>query len=92
MSKIQPLGRNVLVKVSKAEKTTESGIVLPDTASEEKSQEGEIVAVGDSEKINERIKEGTKVIFKKYSGNEIEIEKEEHVILDAKEDILAIIK
>ncbi len=92
MSKLQPLGRNVLVKVSKVEKTTDSGIVLPDTASEEKPQEGEIVAVGDSEKINERIKEGTKVIFKKYSGNEIEIEKEEHVILDAKEDILAIIE
>ena len=92
MSKVQPLGRNILVKASKVEKTTDSGIVLPDTASEEKPQEGEVVAVGDSEKINERIKEGTKVIFKKYSGNEIEIEKEEHVILDAKEDILAIIE
>lgn len=92
MSKIQPLGRNVLVRPAKMEKTTESGIVLPETASEEKPQEGIVVAVGDSTKINEKIKAGTRIIFKKYSGNEIEIEKEEHVILDAKDDILAIIE
>lgn len=92
MSKVLPLGQNVLVRPVTLEKTTESGIVLPETASEEKPQEGVIVAIGESEKINERLKEGTKVIFKKYSGNEIEIEKEEHVILDAKDDILAIIE
>ena len=92
MKKIQPLGKNVLVKVVKAEKTTESGIVLPETASEEKSQEGIVVAVGDSEKISSMIKKGVSVIYKKYSGNEIEIEKEDHVILDAKDDILAILE
>ena len=92
MSKVLPLGRNVLVRPVTIEKTTESGIVLPETASEEKPQEGVIVAVGESEKINERIKAGTKVIFKKYSGNEIEIEKQEHVILDAKDDILAFVE
>lgn len=91
MSKIQPLGRNVLVKIIKNEKTTEGGIVLPDTAAEEKQQEGIVVAVGESEKINEKIKEGVTIIFKKYSGNEIEIDGEENVILNAKEDILAII-
>ncbi len=92
MKNIQPIGRNVLVKVAKNEKTTESGIVIPDTASEEKSQEGLIVAVGDSGKINEKIKKGVSIIYKKYSGSEIEIGGEEHVILDAKEDILAIIE
>lgn len=91
MSKIQPLGRNVLVKIVKNEKTTESGIVLPDTASEEKPQEGIVVAVGESEKVNKKIKKNATVIFKKYSGNEIEIAGEEHVVLDAKDDILAIV-
>ncbi len=60
MSKIQPLGRNVLVKIVKNEKTTEGGIVLPDTAAEEKQQEGIVVAVGESEKINEKIINGVR--------------------------------
>jgi len=90
--KIQPLGRNVLVKVQKVEKRTESGIVIPDTASEKKPQEGVVVAVGNSEKIDERIKKGTVVLFREYGGTELEIDKEEYRILDAKEDILAIIE
>jgi len=92
MKKVKPLGRNVLVQVAKNEKTTESGIVIPDTASEEKSQEGTVVAVGGSEKIDKAIKKGVTVIFKKYAGNEIEINNEEHVLLDSKEDILAIVE
>ena len=91
MKKVVPLGRNVLVKVAKNEKTTQSGIVIPDTASEEKSQEGVVVAVGSSEKIDKAIKKGVTVIFKKYAGNEIEISNEEHVLLDSKDDILAIV-
>lgn len=90
MKKVTPLGENVLIKVMLAEKTTESGIVLPETASEEKPQEGEVIAVGDSKKINEKLKKGAKIIFAKYSGTEIEIEKEEYLILKA-EDILAVV-
>lgn len=89
MKKVRPLGANVLVKVSKNEKTTDSGIVIPDTASEEKSQEGLVVSVGSSSKIDKSIKKNVTVIFKKYAGNEIEIEGEDHVLLDSKEDILA---
>jgi chaperonin GroES len=91
MKNVLPLGENVLVKLVKGEKTTESGIVLPDTASEEKPQEGEVMAVGDSKKISDKIKKGVKIIFAKYSGTEIEIEKEEYLILKA-EDILAVIE
>jgi len=91
MKKVMPLGENILVKSVKAEKTTESGIVLPDTASEEKPQEGKVIAVGDSKKISEKIKKGASVIFAKYGGTEIEIEKEEYLILKA-EDILAILE
>jgi len=91
MKNVLPLGENVLVKLVKGEKMTESGIVLPDTASEEKPQEGEVMAVGDSKKISDKIKKGVKIIFAKYSGTEIEIEKEEYLILKA-EDILAVIQ
>lgn len=91
MKNVLPLGENVLVKLVKGEKMTESGIVLPDTASEEKPQEGEVMAVGDSKKISDKIKKGVKIIFAKYSGTEIEIEKEEFLILKA-EDILAVIQ
>jgi chaperonin GroES len=49
------------------------------------------MAVGDSKKISDKIKKGVKIIFAKYSGTEIEIEKEEYLILKA-EDILAVIE
>lgn len=90
MKKIQPLGKNILVEIVVQEKVTDSGIVLPDTASEEKPQEGKVVAVGDSEKINENIKKDSLVIFAKYSGTEIEIDKKEYLILKS-EDILAVV-
>ena len=88
MKKIQPLGENILVKTVKIEDATESGIILPSTASKEDPQEGEVIAVGDSNKINEKIKKGSKIIFAKYSNTEVE---EGCLILKA-EDVLAIIE
>ncbi len=84
-----------MVKIKKAEKTTASGIVIPDTANEEKSQEGIVEAVGGSEKIMPEIKKGVKVLFKKYSGTDVEIGKEDYVLLDGSEkhgDILAVVE
>jgi len=86
---IQPLGENVLVKVLKKDKMTKSGIVLPDTADNEKPQEGEVVAVGADKKI--KVKKNQTVIFAKYSGTEIKISGEEHLILK-NDDILAVVK
>jgi len=87
---IKPLGDNVLIKVRKQEKRTESGIVLPDTAEDERPQVGEVIAVGDNqEKI--KVKAGDKIIFAKYSGTEIKIDREELLILKS-EDILAVIE
>jgi len=91
MKKIKPIGENILVKIKKEEKKTSSGIVLPETVSGEKPQEGEVIEVGNSEKIDEKIKKGVKVIFAKYSGSELEIDKEEYLLLKA-EDILAVIE
>lgn len=91
MKKIKPIGENILVKIEKEEKKTSSGIVLPETVSGEKPQEGKVIEVGNSEKIDEKIKKGVKVIFAKYSGSELEIDKEEYLLLKA-EDILAVIE
>lgn len=93
MKKIKPIGSNVVVQLPKAEEITKGGIVLPETVSKEKSQVGTVVAVGESEKINEQIKKGVAVLYEKYSGTEIEIEGEKFVILDAaKNMILAIVE
>lgn len=91
MKKVTPLGENVFVKVLKAEKVTESGIVLPDTVSQDRPQEGEVVAVGDSEKINSKLKKGVKVLFAKYSGTEIKVDEDDYLLLGHK-DILAILE
>ncbi len=92
MKKVQPLGINVLVKIAGVEEVTEGGIIIPDTASKEKPQEGEIIAVGDDKSLHKSLKAGVKVLFKKYSGSEIELDGAEHVILNGKEDILGVIE
>lgn len=90
--KVTPLGNNVLVKVLKEEGKTKSGLYIPETASKEKPQEGEIVAMGDGEKINSKLRIGSKVLYKKYMGSELEIEKEDYLMLNGKDDILAIVE
>ncbi|HBB37126.1 MAG: co-chaperonin GroES, chaperonin GroES [Candidatus Moranbacteria bacterium GW2011_GWC1_45_18] len=85
---IEPLGENVLIEPAKSNSKTASGIVLPDT-SEEKPQEGVVIAVGMDKKI--KVKAGQKVIYSKYSGNEIKIGEAEYLLVK-NEDILAIVK
>ena len=87
--KIQPLGENILVKAEKEMTKTKSGLVIPETASPEKSQQGTVAAIGDSNKI--KVKKGQTVIFAKYSGSEIKIGEEEYLIIK-NEDVLAVIK
>ncbi len=86
---IKPLGDNVLIKVTKLEKKTKSGIVLPETAEDEKPQMGEVMAVGNDEK-KIQVKTGDKIIFAKYAGTEVKMDDEEYLILKS-EDILAIV-
>jgi len=87
-STIKPLEDYVLIKIEKEEKKkTDSGIFLPESASEEKSQTGKVIAVGDSDKI--KVKKGQKVIFKEFSGTEIE---EGKYLMVKSEDILAVIE
>jgi len=94
--KIRPLQDRVIVKRLEEEEKTKGGIIIPDTA-KEKPQEGKIVAVGkgkiteDGKVIPLDVKAGDKILFGKYSGTEIKIEGEEHLIM-REEDILGIIE
>ena len=86
--KIKPLGKRVVVKPWKEEEKTEGGIYLPETASKEKPQRGEVIAVGPDFK---ELKKGDKVIFAKYGGTEIKIDNDECLVL-GEDDVLAIIE
>ena len=91
---LTPLGDRVVVKPAPEEQKTKSGIVLPDSA-KEKPQEGTIVAVGtgrvleSGKKAPLEVKVGDKIIYSKYGGTEVKIDKEEYIILSER-DILAI--
>jgi chaperonin GroES len=94
--KIRPLGDRVLIKRVAEEEKTKGGIIIPDTA-KEKPQEGKVIAVGKG-KANEDgkvtpldVKAGDRILFGKYSGTEIKLNGEEHLIL-REEDILGIIE
>lgn len=86
---IKPLGENVLVRLVKANQKTKSGIFLPETVGTDRPQEGKVLAIGESKKI--QVKKGQVVIFAKYSGTEIKMGSEDYLILKA-EDILATVE
>ena len=93
--RLKPLGDRVVLKQSKPEEKTKSGIVLPGTA-KEKPQEAEVVAVGpggvvDGEKVEMQVKTGDKVIYSKYSGTDVKIDEEEYIIVK-QGDILAVVE
>ncbi len=96
--KIKLLGDRILVQQLKQEEVTASGIVLPASAEKEKKSQGKVVALGNGEEISKLgIKEGDTVIFGKYSGEEIEIDKEEYKILYVgkekdSSDVLAVVE
>jgi chaperonin GroES len=86
---IQPLGSRVLVRVLAEPATTRSGIVLPDTA-KETPQRGEVVAVGDDEELI-KVAPGDVVLYPKYTGSDVSVDGEEHLILEAT-DLLAVLR
>jgi chaperonin GroES len=89
---IKPLGDRVLVKPLTTEEVTKSGIVLPDTAEKEKKEQGQVVAIGSGDKIKKlHLKVGDKVLFGKYAGEEVEIDKVEYKFLKD-EDVLGIVE
>jgi chaperonin GroES len=94
--KIRPLGDRILVKRIKEEEKTKGGIFIPDTA-KEKPQEGKIVAVGKGKMteagklVAPEVKAGDTVLFGKYSGSEVKLDGEEHMIM-REEDLLGVLE
>ncbi|EOS22183.1 chaperonin [Lachnospiraceae bacterium 3-1] len=93
--KLVPLGDRVVLKQCEAEETTKSGIILAGSA-QEKPQEAKVVAVGpggmvDGKEVTMQVKEGDKVIYSKYAGNEVKVDGEEYIIVK-QNDILAIVE
>jgi len=93
--KVKPLHDRIVVKRIEEEEKTKGGIIIPDAA-KEKPQEGRVIAVGDG-KVRENgqkspltVKVKDKILFGKYSGSEIKINGEEHLIM-REDDVLAII-
>ena len=94
--KIRPLQDRIIVKRIDEEETTKGGIIIPDSA-KEKPQEGKVIAVGKGKILEDGklqkldTKKGDRVLFGKYSGTEITIEGEEHLII-REDDVLGIIE
>lgn len=93
--KLKPLGDKVVLRQLEAEETTKSGIVLPGNA-QEKPQQAEVIAVGpggvvDGKEVTMQVKEGDKVIYQKYSGTNVKLDKEEYIIVK-QSDIVAIVE
>jgi len=94
--KMRPLHDRILVKRVEEEAKTKGGIIIPDTA-KEKPQEAKVVAVGSGRVTDEgkliapEVKKGDRVLFGKYSGSQVQIDGEEHLII-REEDVLAIIE
>lgn len=93
---VVPLNEKIVVKRLEAENTTAGGIVLPDTA-KEKPKQGRIVSLGDGKLMENgkrakfQVKEGDRVLFTSYAGNEVKIGNEEYLIM-TEEDILAVVE
>ncbi|HEV3260432.1 MAG TPA: co-chaperone GroES [Gemmataceae bacterium] len=94
--KVVPLNDKIVVKRLEAEDKTAGGIVLPDTA-KEKPKQGKVLSLGDGKLLETgkrasfQVKEGDKVLFTSYAGNEVTLDGEESLIM-TEDDILAVVE
>jgi chaperonin GroES len=93
--KVVPLNDKIVVKRLEAEEKTAGGIVLPDTA-KEKPKQGKVLSLGDGKLLENgqrasfQVKEGDRVLFASYAGNEVTLDGEEYLIM-TEDDILAVV-
>ena len=93
---VQPLSNRVLVKALSATETTKGGIILPETVEKEKPEKGEVIAIGPGKLLENgsraamSVKVGDKVVFKKYSPDEIKVDGQELLLLE-ESDLLAVL-
>lgn len=94
--KLRPLQDRILVQRVKEEEKTKGGIIIPDTA-KEKPVEGRVIAAGigklseEGNRIALEVKKGDRILFGKYSGNEVKVEGEEYLIM-REDDVLGVIE
>ena len=93
---LRPLSDKVIVKAVGKKEASVSGIIIPETADKEKPEQGEVIAVGpgkfeDGKLVPPSVKVGEKVVFKKYSPDEVEIDGVEYLVL-AESDLMAVIE
>ena len=88
---IKPFEDRVLVEPEEIEESrTKSGIIIPDTA-KEKPRTGKVIEVGTDEELAENIKVGDRIVYAKFTGDEVEFEGKKYLIV-SRSDILAVIK
>jgi len=93
---VRPLHDRILIKRVEEGETVKGGIIIPDTA-KEKSQEGEVIAVGDGKRTKDGkiipidVKVGDRILFGKYSGTDIRIDDVDYVIV-REEEVLAVLE
>jgi len=93
--KIRPLYDRIVVKRIEEQETTRNGIVIPDSA-KEKPQEGEVIAIGKGKRLDDGkmvvldVRAGDRILFGKYSGNEITLDGTEYIIM-REEDVLGVL-
>lgn len=95
--KLKPLNDHVIVKAITENEVTKSGIIMPDTVDKEKPEKGEVVAIGNGKLLDNgqraamTVKIGDKVMFKKYSPDEIKVDEDEYLVI-SESDIIAILE
>ncbi|MFO0815663.1 MAG: co-chaperone GroES [Gemmatales bacterium] len=93
--KIVPLNDKIIVKRLEAEEKSKGGIVLPDSA-REKPRQGKVLSIGDGKLLADgsrqqfAVREGDKVLFSSWAGNEVKIEGEDLLIM-TEDDLLAVV-
>jgi chaperonin GroES len=95
--KLKPIHDHVIVKPITEDEVTKAGIIMPDTVDKEKPEKGEVVAIGPGKLLENgqrapmSVQVGDKVMFKKYSPDEIKVEGEEYLVI-SEGDIIAILE
>jgi len=94
---LRPLSDKVIVKALPKEEMTKAGIILPETVDKERPEQGEVIAVGPGKLLDNgnraamSIKVGDKVVFKKYSPDEVKLGDVEYLVI-AESDVMAVIE
>jgi chaperonin GroES len=94
---LRPLGDRVVVKPLSQDEVTKSGIIMPATVDKERPERGEVIAIGPGKLLDNGsfapvgVKVGDKIVFKKYSPDEVKIDKEDYLVI-SESDIMAVIE